>query len=170
MGQSPLLKLLAGTVLPAALSLASPALPSKRQCLCKGFKKVFFTDQLSGEPFFCFGDTGVWTHSLLFARQVRYHLSHSSGPLCSGYFQDKVSLFAGLDHDPSILCFLHSWDDRCMPPQAAIGQDGVSWTFCQGWFWTAILLISATQTARIIDVSHQCLARRTIFEKHHTVA
>jgi hypothetical protein len=35
---------------------------------------------------------------------------------------------------------------------------GVSQTLCPGWPQTTILLISASQVASIIDVSHQCLA------------
>jgi hypothetical protein len=30
------------------------------------------------------------------------------------------------------------------------------WTICLGWPWTMILLMSASQVARIIGVSHQC--------------
>jgi hypothetical protein len=37
-------------------------------------------------------------------------------------------------------------------------QDRVSWTICLGWLQTAILLISTTWVARIIGVSHWCLA------------
>jgi hypothetical protein len=42
--------------------------------------------------------------------------------------------------------------------------DRVSWTTCQSWLWTAILLISASLVARITDVSHQCPAALTILE------
>jgi hypothetical protein len=31
----------------------------------------------------------------------------------------------------------------------------VLWTICPGWLWTMILLISASQVARIIGMSHQ---------------
>jgi hypothetical protein len=43
----------------------------------------------------------------MLARPALYHWSHTSSLLCSGYFEDKVSLFAltGLDHDPPILFF-----------------------------------------------------------------
>jgi hypothetical protein len=34
--------------------------------------------------------------------------------------------------------------------------DRVSWTICPGWFWTEILLISASWVARITGMSHQC--------------
>jgi hypothetical protein len=36
-------------------------------------------------------------------------------------------------------------------------QDRVSRTISPGWLQTAILLISASLVARIIDLSHQCL-------------
>jgi hypothetical protein len=35
----------------------------------------------------------------------------------------------------------------------------VSETICPGWFWTMMLLISASWIARITGMSHQCLAR-----------
>jgi hypothetical protein len=35
-------------------------------------------------------------------------------------------------------------------------QYRVLWTICLGWFWTVILLISASWVARIIGLSHQC--------------
>jgi hypothetical protein len=40
--------------------------------------------------------------------QVLYHLNHASSPFCSGYFGDRVSLFAqaGLDLDPPVFHFL----------------------------------------------------------------
>jgi hypothetical protein len=34
-------------------------------------------------------------------------------------------------------------------------QDRFWWTICLGWLWTLILLICASQVARITDVSHQ---------------
>jgi hypothetical protein len=36
-----------------------------------------------------------------------------------------------------------------------IFQDRVSWTICLDWFWTVILLISASCVARITGVSHR---------------
>jgi hypothetical protein len=36
--------------------------------------------------------------------------------------------------------------------------DGVSWAICPGWPRTSVLLISASQVARIADVSHGYLA------------
>jgi hypothetical protein len=40
---------------------------------------------------------------------------------------------------------------------------GVSWTFCLGWPQTMILLISTSQVARIIGMSHQHPAGHFIF-------
>jgi hypothetical protein len=42
---------------------------------------------------FCFGGcrTRVWTQVCIFTKQVFYHLSHPSSPLCSGYFGFGVS-------------------------------------------------------------------------------
>jgi hypothetical protein len=37
-------------------------------------------------------------------------------------------------------------------------RDRVLWTICPGWLWSTILLISASWVARIIGVSHWCLA------------
>jgi hypothetical protein len=41
---------------------------------------------------FIYGGTGVRTQGFTLAKQVRYRLSHTSSPLCSGYFGDGVSL------------------------------------------------------------------------------
>jgi hypothetical protein len=35
----------------------------------------------------------------------------------------------------------------------------VSWTICSGWFWTPVLLISASWVVRVTGVSHQHLAQ-----------
>jgi hypothetical protein len=37
-------------------------------------------------------------------------------------------------------------------------QNIVSWTIFPGWFWTVILLISASWIVRITGMSHQWLA------------
>jgi hypothetical protein len=34
--------------------------------------------------------------------------------------------------------------------------DGVLWTICSGWSQTTVLLISASQVARITGMSHGC--------------
>jgi hypothetical protein len=44
----------------------------------------------------------VWTQDFVLSKQVLYHLSRTSNPFCSGYF-----------------------------------EDGISWTICLGWPWTA---------------------------------
>jgi hypothetical protein len=41
--------------------------------------------------YFFFGETGVWTQGFVLAKQVVYHLSHTSGSFCSGHFGDRVS-------------------------------------------------------------------------------
>jgi hypothetical protein len=68
---------------------------------------------------FFFDGTRVWTQDFVLAKQVLYHLSHTSSPFCFGYF-----------------------------------GDGVLWAICPGWPWTKTFLISASQVARIICVSH----------------
>jgi hypothetical protein len=35
------------------------------------------------------GWIGVWTQSFTLAKQVPYHLSHTSSPFCSAYFGDR---------------------------------------------------------------------------------
>jgi hypothetical protein len=67
-------------------------------------------------------------------------------------------VWANLDHDPLIYASHCSWNDRQSPLYLAIGWDRVSWTICPGWPWTVILLISASQVARITCVRHQCPA------------
>jgi hypothetical protein len=69
--------------------------------------------------FFTFSSgTRVWTQGFVLARQALYH----SSPFCSGYFRDRVSLFAqaDLDQDHPILCFppLLEWKEHasmCLP-------------------------------------------------------
>jgi hypothetical protein len=53
----------------------------------------------------------------MLARQVLYHVSHTSISFCSGYFRDKASLFvlAGLTVIVLFYASHHSWDDRHMP-------------------------------------------------------
>jgi hypothetical protein len=48
--------------------------------------------------------------------------------------------------------------------QHFIGWDEISWTFCPGWPWTVILLISTSWVARIISVLlHAQLLREEIW-------
>jgi hypothetical protein len=42
-------------------------------------------------------------------------------------------------------------------------EDRVLWTICQGWLWTTVLPISASQVTRITDISHQHPAHSTFF-------
>jgi hypothetical protein len=70
-------------------------------------------------------------------------------------FWGRVAFYAqaGLDGDPLICASPYSWGDRHTSACPAIGWDRVSWTFCQDWPQTMILLISASQVD-ITSVSH----------------
>jgi hypothetical protein len=68
-------------------------------------------------------------------------------------FQIRSCVFAQgrLEHDPSIyVCFLHSWDNRPIPPCPAISWDEVPLTFCRYRSWTSILI----STSRVAGMSH----------------
>jgi hypothetical protein len=115
---------------------------------------------------------------------VLFCLNHAFSLFYSGYFGDRVSHFA--QFWSSIFLFYTScccWDDRCIPPHSAFFHwDGVSQTFLSRLAWkcvppdvslpcslgwqtctttprppTVILLISASQVARIASISHQRL-------------
>jgi hypothetical protein len=58
------------------------------------------------------------------------------------------------NHDPPKLSLLCSWDNSQVLQHPAVGWDEISWTCCLGWLWTVILLISASQIARLIGISH----------------
>jgi hypothetical protein len=80
--------------------------------------------------------------------------------LCFSYFSDQASCFcqAGLDCDPpatyaSYPAGITDTQDMHHHSQL-VCWDGISWTFCLGWPWTTALPISASQGARIADVSH----------------
>jgi hypothetical protein len=45
-------------------------------------------------------------------------------------------------------------------------ENGISWIICQGWPWSMILPISASQVARITGVSHWHPAITKYFLKH----
>jgi hypothetical protein len=68
----------------------------------------------------------VWMQAFMLARQVLYGLSNASNPFCSGYFWDRVLLFAwaSLDYVPPIYAYWSSWDDKCTPLCPAIGWEG----------------------------------------------
>jgi hypothetical protein len=50
-----------------------------------------------------------------------------------------------------------------------VWRDRGSQTICPGWPWTSILLISASQVARITSVSHQRPASLALSAAAHTV-
>jgi hypothetical protein len=96
------------------------------------------------------GGSGVWTQGLALAKQVLYNfsrsvLSHLSHPFCVVYFWNTISFYdqSGLGHNPPICPSPWNWDDSCSP-NWAIGWDTVFQTFCPGWPWTTILLISTS--------------------------
>jgi hypothetical protein len=63
--------------------------------------------------FVLFGGTGHQT-----ARKALYHSSHSTRPLCNGFFFEPESCLlsqASLDHNP-ICASAYSWVDRRAPP------------------------------------------------------
>jgi hypothetical protein len=62
------------------------------------------------------------------------------------------------------LSLLPDWDDRYMPPHPAIGWDAVWKPFCPDWPRTVILLVSASQVARIISVRSRCPALLGVLE------
>jgi hypothetical protein len=79
---------------------------------------------------------------------------------CSGYFWDRVWLFAqaSLVHDPPIYVSHCSWDNSALPLHPAIGWNKVSRFSCLGWPWTVILLIFTLWVARITGMRHRCPA------------
>jgi hypothetical protein len=82
------------------------------------------------------------------ARQVLYHLSHTSGPFCYSYLRGKVLLFAQAD----LYCecpILHllpypRTTGMCHSIQLLVGMESHQ-TFCLDWPGTNVLLISASQ-------------------------
>jgi hypothetical protein len=75
-------------------------------------------------------------------------------------FGDKVSLLPRSAWTIALLLYAspHSQDERCVPlhPLDLIGWESLSWP--QTWPQTTILLLSASQVARIKDVGYQHLA------------
>jgi hypothetical protein len=115
---------------------------------------------------FCFCNTGVWTQSFTFAKQVLYHLSHTLSPFCFTYFSNRIShlrwdwlVLPIYSFCIAYLQFLHSWDNRCQSPcPAFIDWAGVSQTFSLGCSGTGVLLLSTSQAVSITDVSHCVLS------------
>jgi hypothetical protein len=101
------------------------------------------------------GKTGVWTQGLSLVRKTLYHLSHTSSPLCSSYFGDRVLLKPAWTVIPLFLVSHVAWDDKHGPLHPAIGWDEVLRTICLGWPGTAVILISASWVARITSLSLQ---------------
>jgi hypothetical protein len=91
---------------------------------------------------------------------VRHALYLPHEPVSStfhiGYCWDRVLLYSGasLACNPPIYASQNRWDHKHMPLYPATGWDGVFWTFCLGWPWTVILLISTSRVARITDLIH----------------
>jgi hypothetical protein len=82
--------------------------------------------RLDPQAFFCLFacSTEVWTVGLVLARLALYHMSYADSPFCSGYFGDRISLFApaGLDH---ILLFMQpavktGWQVHCTIPNFSL--------------------------------------------------
>jgi hypothetical protein len=62
------------------------------------------------------------------------------------------------NRDPPCLSLPHSWANSHVSPHPDIGWDGILWTICPSWPQIAILLISASQVAKITGLS-QCPGR-----------
>jgi hypothetical protein len=89
-----------------------------------------------------------WTQGLVLARQVLCHLMHNSSPLCFIYFSDRVKgrpLTAIFLPIPSCIAWIPG-----MYHQVWL----VLWDKFLLTLSTAILLISSSEVAGIIDVSH----------------
>jgi hypothetical protein len=57
----------------------------------------------------------------------------------------------------------HSWDVRGVPPHQALSVEMESYElFCLGWLGTVILLMAASQVAKMICESHWHSAKFTI--------
>jgi hypothetical protein len=95
----------------------------------------------------------------MLAVQELYHFRHTTSPFCSGYFGNRISLFAwdGQDHNLNIfklptisgMMGMHHYDQFVFP----LGW-GSHKLFCPGWPGTMILSISAFQISRITGVNH----------------
>jgi hypothetical protein len=93
--------------------------------------------------FFLFCGTGVWTQSLHLELLYQHHPFF----FVIFFFWDSV-LFAW------VILLISAFQiaritGHHMSSCSGYFWDGVSWTICQVWTWTAILLISTSQAARI---------------------
>jgi hypothetical protein len=106
---------------------------------------------------------------------MHHACTHVHTPACTGllnftlhlwdYYCSFLALrllFAWQDWD--LNSGLYTWEAGKPPLEPHLGafcsgyfEDGVLWTFCLSWPWTTVLLISASQAARISGVSHRCL-------------
>jgi hypothetical protein len=67
---------------------------------------------------------------------------------------------------PALYCLSHTSNSFC----SGYFGDGVSWMICFSWPQTSTLPISASQVARIIAVSHRCLAKFLFFKANQFMA
>jgi hypothetical protein len=77
---------------------------------------------------------------------IIYHLSiylGSTGIWTQGFTLDRQELYYLSQANPCFVIFFF-WDR-------------VFRTICLGWFWNTVLLISASQVARITVINHRCL-------------
>jgi hypothetical protein len=66
---------------------------------------IFCIHVILWQNFFLFCSIGVWTQGFVLAKQMLYHLSHTSSPFCSGYFGDG-----------SLMNYLPGLASNCDPP------------------------------------------------------
>jgi hypothetical protein len=131
-------------------ALNSPAAPTP-----------FSASLLGSTGSFCisfFPSTGDWTQNLMHARQMIYAELHphalSLFSCCWGFFSLFCETVVWTQDSALAKQVLYCLSHTFRPFFPGYFGNGVSWTICPVWPQTAILLISASQVARIIDVSH----------------
>jgi hypothetical protein len=110
-----------------------------------------------GNYLFFFGSTGASTQGLTLTSQLLYYLAHDPNPFCFRYFFERGSHFSRGWPGPwfSYLCFPYVAGMMvCATSSAFISWDGGHTNFLPRLDSIAILLILASQVARIIDLSH----------------
>jgi hypothetical protein len=113
----------------------------------------------------------VWNQDLAFARQVLYHMSHTRTLFALVIFHIGSCIFARSRPGTTILLFItpHSWSYQPKAPKLVICWDGVLVTFCLGWSWMVIIMISAAGVPGIAGVSHYYWSYHTILDiEDHT--